>query len=88
MQQLNWFEADIKCWDGVGMPCDITDLPVKIRQQIASAIIKGHMCGSFSEYIDSSRLSELDPEFVVDLLDVAKMQKDAVAQKTARGKDE
>lgn len=88
MQQLNWFEADIKCWDGVGMPVDFIDLPFKARKQIVATIMQGHMCGSFPEYIDEEKLAELNPDFVIDLLDVANMQKEEIVRREATYKEQ
>lgn len=81
MQQLNWWDANVQCFDGVGMPCEITDLPMKARKQIAAAIIKGHTCGSFDEFIDENKLAKLNPDFVIELLDVCKLHKDEVARR-------
>ena len=78
MLKINWFECDLKCYDSVGMEIDIEELPVKIRREIANAIVNGHKCGSFSgEVVDHELMGELHPIFRTQLEAVANMQKTA-----------
>ena len=78
MMKINWFDCDLKCYDSVGMEIDMEELPVKIRREIANAIVNGHKCGSFSgEVVDHELMGELHPIFRTQLEAVANMQRTA-----------
>lgn len=74
--KINWFE--IVCYDSVGMETELSELSAKARREIANAIVKGNMCGSFSgEVVDHELMGELHPIFRTQLEAVANMQKTA-----------
>lgn len=73
MMKINWFECDLVCYDSLGLEIDITELPAKIRKEIAAAIVNGNKCGSFSDdVVNQSALNSLDPTFSGELISIAR----------------
>lgn len=61
------------------MEIGITELPMKIRREIANAIISGHTFGTFEgEFEDNELMGELNPLFVHQLRELSETQKNAV----------
>ena len=82
MMKLNWFECDLRCYDSTGMEVDITELPAKDRREIATAIINGNKCGSFSsEVVQEDLLGELNPMYVYKLKAVCDEHRHAVERR-------
>ena len=79
MFERNCFKCDLTCFDSVGMEIDITELPMKIRREIANAIISGHKFGTFEgDFEDNELMSELHPIFACQLREISETHKNAV----------